>query len=139
MGNLLFSFYSCSKLVPKREDFIGQWKSQSGEVLILKEDSSFVIQQFLIEKESCEFFFNKSSETKIDGEGKWSLIDKKYGKKLHFSFSRYSYDSITSTKGFGITLSFIGSGFFENRLPWQIYDFKGDPDDAPQSTFRKVE
>jgi hypothetical protein len=133
-SNLIIGFSECSKLpLPKQEDLVGEWKSSLDEMMFLHDDSTFIIKNFITD-EFIAKFVDETLETIIDVEGRWNI----YKNMLCLHFKYYTLNSITKEAKFGNTYIIRGSGFFENRLPWYIYTFKGHVDTAPMIIYKKV-
>jgi len=137
-SSFLLSFLGCAKPFLKREDLIGQWKSDLNQSLVLNEDSTFVSKDFMISRYTSENFLSEFSEMTINGpiingKGIWRI----YKNKLCLTYSSFIKNGESINKGYGFTLSIIGSGFLENSLPWKITS--GGVDDDKYSVFKKVE
>ncbi len=122
---LLFQLlFGCSHTKPERKDFIGTWKADDGATVQLKEDGSLIVNQINL---SNIFFDNKNPANKIDFTGKWEFTKDNYKRQvIKVNSSKYTFNFNTS-----------GQGALENKPPWDLYVWIGDPDDMNKYKFVK--
>jgi len=133
VSGFLTMLMSCSKLPPlMMKDLVGRWESNKNEVLILYADSSFEAKNIEISENSAKFVFGDVSEIRIGGKGTWDI----YKNKLCLHYLSFVKKNETIEKKYGFYTSVIGSGLFENRLPWKIVSWMGDVEEF--NTFRKI-
>lgn len=100
---LLSLFVSCSQ--PKRQDFIGKWKSEDNSILYLYSDSTFKMQNV-----PCSILFDYDTKELYSGTGKWEFRpdDKYYDNEieltinLNFPFKHKSANQINFEKVLGL-------------------------------------
>jgi hypothetical protein len=131
----------------KQEDFIGVWKSESGQsILYLNEDGSCSgeLDSFFFRAcHDADFYLNsigidrgdlsKYNETK-QFNGNWYFNLKDF-------YHNQSYISILDeTQNINFALDIRGSnGILENKPPWYLFFYIGDPDDMEKYKFFKQE
>lgn len=124
-------FWSCfSEKTPTEKEFLGVWKSQYDEILVLENDSLFRIDNL-----KAKTLFGETSPEKISGIGKWEIIKKYGGWRLHMEFSDYAINGVSEKKGFHTDFYILGSNFLGNKPPWVIRSW--DEDDLDYSVFKK--
>jgi hypothetical protein len=128
----IFSFGGClSGHSPTKEYFVGEWKSQYDEILILNKDNSFIVKGL-----KTENLYRSTSQKRVTGEGKWEIKKEEGLFQLHLIYSVYIKDGIRDDRGHGYPLYIRGSGFLGNKPPWKIHSW--DADDFDYNVFKKV-
>jgi hypothetical protein len=122
-SGFLLNLFGCTPgQYPTEKEFVGEWKSQYDEVLILNEDSTFVMKNL-----RSEVFLNHISGEKIDGKGTWRIETPKHSIwSLRLNYSVYTRNGVCDENGFGEHLFIRGSGLLGNKPPWRIHSFDGD-------------
>ena len=123
---LLFQLLlSCSNPKPERKDFIGTWKSDDGAMFQLHEDGSITAKQINLSK---IFFEDEMQANKLDFTGKWEFATDNYQRRIiKVTAGKYTFS-------FNIT----GQGITENKPPWYLFAWIGDPDEMDKYEFRKT-
>jgi hypothetical protein len=124
---LIFISYvlgGCNNTAPKAEYFVGTWKSKDGAVIELNRDFSFTAKQVNL----SNIFFNmdgKNNRANFTGKWKFTTDDQKR-KVIEVDSNKYHF-----------IFDISGQGVFENKPPWDLYIFIGDPDDMNKYKFKK--
>ncbi|GHT78962.1 hypothetical protein AGMMS50262_22170 [Bacteroidia bacterium] len=131
----LLSLVGCSGHTPTMQDMIGIWKSGDESVLILKEDSSFIMENV-----KTPIFGNLSGQT-VSGKGKWFLIKNQGCIDIRIKCKSYSINGIETLRGYNSFFSIVGSGLIGNKPPWEIYTntFWYEHDEKDYTVFKKVQ
>ncbi len=125
-------FQGCSIPVPTREEIIGTWRSSDGAMFEFRKDGSFTGQSLPGEK-----IFSPSDEfknIKFNESGKWDI------KYLHDRWVvNLRFDKSPSLKkGYDTRILISGSnGILENKPPWHLFAWIGDPDNGNRYKFEK--
>lgn len=148
---IIFSFLiiiinSCDTQISKR-DLEGTWESDDGALIVLSEDGTFVakgINYFVV---SGSKLFNGK---KIDLSGEWQID--KIGNQENKAVKLISNSTY---KDFGIHKTYVDkngleqsykiyctfqvyeSGLFNNKTPYSLFVYIGDPDDMNKYNFTK--
>lgn len=131
MGLFLF-FQSCNNSKPGREYFVGTWKANDGAIIELYDNGkckAIGLNYYKI------YPFEKYQNQLLNFEGSWNFTDN--GKpKLHLSYDTggtYQYKGETKQSKNGFDFNIVGQGLLENKPPFDLYVFIGDPDDIDES------
>lgn len=148
---IIFSFLiiiinSCDTQISKR-DLEGTWESDDGALIVLSEDGTFAtkgINYFVV---SGSKLFNGK---KIDLSGEWQI-----GKIGNQENKAVKLISNSTYKDFGIHKTYVDkngleqsykiyctfqvyeSGLFNNKTPYSLFVYIGDPDDMNKYNFTK--
>lgn len=126
--SLFFLLNGCSNPKPTFQDFVGIWVSEDGGEIIFKEDSTCIVKE-LYAKQISPFSEEKTS---LSGEGQWRIRTKD-------SNGYDQYNIAINLKGVIYFSLFIsGEGLLDNRPPWYLFDYIGDPDELNLYKFTKV-
>nr|WP_315203941.1 hypothetical protein [uncultured Flavobacterium sp.] len=129
----------------KREDLIGTWKSSDGSIIELKKDGSYIAKAINYNI----FYPNKELEKKtFDFTGNWKIInnseqDNKLELNSNATFSDYGINDTYTIDGkvrshkIGLSFEISGEGIFENKPPYYLFNWLGDPDDMNKYKFIK--
>lgn len=139
--------YGCYSPMPTKDDIKGMWYSADGAVIELKADGSCVAKQ--IDYNSI-YLEKEDKGKKIDFVGKWEIIseDKKWKLELYTDATfkdigvnkTYIYNGEIRSHRLGLTFEISGSnGTQENKPPWYLFVWIGDPDNGDRYKFEKVE
>lgn len=145
MINLLFFLIGCSNNQPKEKDFVGVWKSNDGAKIELYKNGTFKAKNiYYYNYDQNKKFKNK----KFNFDGVWKLnFENKQGVKLDINSTKkfsdygivYTYiidDNIFSHK-LNMSFEIKGHGVLENKLPWELFVWIGDPDNMNKYVFLK--
>lgn len=123
----------CSSLTPTREEIIGTWKCSDGALFNFRENGSFAGQSL-----TGENIFSSSNEfrgKKFNESGKWDI---KYWNDRWVVDLRFD-KSPSLKKGYETRILIAGSnGILENKPPWYLFAWIGDPDNGDRYKFEKV-
>jgi len=131
MGLFLF-FQSCSNPKFERKNFVGTWKSKDGAVIEIYENGkckAVGLNHYNIHP------FDQYKNQLLNFEGTWDFTNKGEP-KLHLSYSTgktYQYKGDTNQSKNGFDFNIAGQGLLENKPPFDLYVFIGDPDDIDES------
>lgn len=129
---------SCSGPKPKKEDFVGFWKADDGAIVRLKEDNTCIVEKISYDK---IYDFEEYKNKRLSFSGNWDLIsvDKKLQIDVIYNENEtYVYKGKTYTRKGGFSFDIAGAkGFFEDRPPWYLFFWIGDPDNGEKYIFRK--
>lgn len=136
-------FLGCGTPELRNQDFVGLWKSEDGAVIELNEDGSYTAKQVDYYKAYSEKEFKNK---RIDFSGRWSFVNSEK-KKLELQSDAtyqdfgidytYTVDGKVRSHKIGLTFEILGQGLFENRPPWYLFVWVGDPDDINKYKFEK--
>lgn len=131
---LLF-LLGCNKPKFEAKDFIGVWKSDDGASITINKDGSCVLNNLnynIINITVGEF-------EKLNTNGTWEIsnevnngITGGVSTGLHISYKLIDREG----KG-GIDFYIRGQGLNENKPPWNLFVWSGDPDDNIKYEFIK--
>lgn len=134
----LFLVVACSEHT--EEDFIGIWKSELGNsIIILNDDntcSGILEPEFFFDKEADplklesgfyneKIFYELKNDTVIFKNGSWEYNLDKYNNRWKISI----LDNSSQPRSINFSLFIEGSGILKNNHPWYLFIFKGDPDE----------
>lgn len=122
-------FQSCIAPTPKKEDFIGKWKTDDGAIILLTNDV-FKAENLSAEKMSSNF-----TRKKFNAEGTWFLTkeDGRWEVQLVFKPSE-NFSSFF----FAHLLVAGENGLASNQPPWYLYKYVGDPDEGIMYEFHRT-
>lgn len=135
---------SCSSPEAQKQDFVGIWKSEDGAVIDLKADGNYTAKQL----DYYNVYLEKEHKgKKLDFAGRWKIVnkDKKLRLELHTDATfkdlginkTYTYNGEVRSHKLGLTFEIAGKGIFENKPPWHLFIWVGDPDDVNKYKFVK--
>lgn len=137
-------FQSCGSAEVQRQDFVGIWKSDDGAVIELKADGSYVAREIDYYK---IYFENEHKGKKLNFIGQWEIADENKKSKLELHTDAtfkdvginktYTYNGEVRSHKLGLTFEISGEGLFENKPPWYLFIWIGDPDDMNKYKFVK--
>lgn len=141
---IFFIVQGCSSNM-NQEDFIGIWKSTDGASIELKKDGTY-----LAKKVNYYNFYLDSGflNKRIDFTGTWKLINKQKGNStlqlnsnstyIDYGINKsYTMDGKSYSHKIAVSFEITGQGMFENKLPWILYTWIGDPDNVKKYIFLK--
>jgi hypothetical protein len=133
--NSLLSLTGCLGHIPTMQDMVGIWKSEDGGILILKADSSFVMENV-----KTPVFGNQKGQT-VHGKGIWFLTKNQGRIDIKIRCKSYSIDKIETLRGYNSFFSIEGSGLIGNKPTWKIYTniVWYEHDEKDYTVFKKVE
>jgi hypothetical protein len=141
---LLVLLIACTNMKQKQEDFVGVWKSESGQsTLYLNEDGS-------CNGELDSIFFrsihNNDFQLSVSGIDRGDLskynVTKQVCGKWYFKLNSYYNREeieiyVTEVLVPIFVLDIGGSGFWGNKPPWYLFFYIGDPDNIEKYKFLK--
>ncbi len=120
------------------KDFVGSWKSDDGACVQLYENGCCKIENINLNK---IYFSNKDTTQIISSVGTWEInnINNKMGIVIAFN-KVMTFHGKDTTKESKATFNFdiMGSGIFENKPPWILYIWIGDPDEMNKYKFVRI-
>ncbi len=129
----------------RQEDFVGVWKSIDGSVIEFKKDGSYIAKKINYNV----FYPNKEFEKMtLDFTGNWKIInnsqqDNKLELNSNATFSdfgindTYTIDGEDRSHKIGLSFEISGEGILENKPPYYLFIWLGDPDDMNKYKFIK--
>ena len=125
--SLFFLFNGCNNSKPTSQDFIGTWVSEDGGEIIFKEDSICIVKGIYAKQ------INPFSEEKVSlsGEGQWRIRTKDSNGYDKYNIAIYLKGVIY------FSLFISGEGLLDNKPPWYLFDYIGDPDELNLYKFTK--
>jgi len=132
---IITAMYSCSP-EPKTNDFIGTWNSSDGASIKLYENEVCEITNLNYKK---IYSFNDTPSV-LHCKGVWNFKNVNDEPVIDITYKKggtYTYNGQIRHNLSGFHLSISGEGFFENRPPWKLFVFVGDPDDMNKYEFVK--
>jgi hypothetical protein len=125
-------FQSCQITDPRKEDFVGSWKSDDGASFIFLNDGTFKAEMVSGEKMFENF---EPKNIRHNENGSWVIKRKDDRWEIQLIFNK----SKTLNVNF-ITQLYVGGtkGIASNKPPWYLYKYIGDPDDGAMYNFYKV-
>jgi hypothetical protein len=133
-GFLLFLF-GCKEPKFENSDFVGTWKSDDGAIIVFNQDGSCILKDL---NYSIISIANNPNE-KLNSIGNWKVISGvENGITGGISTGvEVSYKLMDREGQGGINFYISGQGFSENALPWDLFIWKGDPDEMEKYKFVK--
>ena len=125
--------FGCSSHQPTNEDIIGVWIADDGAIFEIKDDHTLVFQN--VSGNKMFNGFREYANRSFSGTGSWSL-EQMNGRWI-VRLGLYS-DGVTRG-GFSTRFDISGSNWLENRPPWYLFTFIGDPDNNERYSFHKKE
>jgi hypothetical protein len=121
----------CTSQKPNKKYFIGIWKSEQGGEFEFNSDGSFIAKGIVSEK----LFGSSEGLSKTFSEsGTWNFENVNGRFTIPLTFN----NGIKSTGKYFMKLNIVGeNGIAENKPPWRLYVWIGDPDDMNKYEFRK--
>lgn len=125
---VLIALSGCTMEKPVFTDFIGTWTSEDGSKIILKKDSTCIVEQIDIGR-----LHDYTENIKSSFAGKWSLEDED-------NLGNKEYNIVIRQDSMYLYESFIvsGQGVLKNNQPWCFFQYIGDPDDLNEYKFIKA-
>lgn len=135
---------SCSSPEAQTQDFVGLWKSDDGASIEFRADGSYTAKQV----DYYNVYFEKEhKDKKLNFAGQWEIVNENKKTKLELhtdaTFKDVGVDKTYTNNGevrshkLGLTLEIAGEGIFENKPPWHLFIWIGDPDDMNKYKFVK--
>jgi hypothetical protein len=132
----LMILFGCKETKFENSDFVGKWKSNDGASIVFNTDGSCIISEmdyFIVSS------FPTNKNKRLNTTGTWKIInDVESGitgginKGIKISYQLPDREG----KG-GITFYISGQGINENTAPWDLFIWKGDPDEMIKYKFIK--
>jgi hypothetical protein len=135
MFGLVFSLFGCQEHQFTKSDFVGTWQADDGARITINADGTCVLKGF---NNSIVSVATDSTE-KLNSNGTWKIINNvnsgitggvSTGLKITYALME------RAGKG-GFELYISGQGFSENKPPWDLFVWKGDPDEMIKYKFVK--
>lgn len=131
---LLFLF-SCNEPKFSDNDFVGIWKADDGAIISINKDGTCDLQNLNYNIVSIA----KDSSTKLNSNGTWKIInDVSSGITGGINTGLHiSYKLMDRAGNGGIEFYISGQGINQNKPPWDLFIWKGDPDEMTKYKFVK--
>jgi hypothetical protein len=132
----LFVFLSaCNEPDFEIKEFVGVWKSDDNATITLNQDGTCT----LIGLNNSVISIAKSESEKLNTEGTWTIV-----KNINSGITggkstgiKISYSLMDRNGKGGILFYISGQGNSENNPPWDLFVWKGDPDEMAKYKFKK--
>ena len=125
-----FFLLGCSSPKITDSDITGTWIADDGAVFEIKSDNTLIYKNVSGDKMFNGFW--QYANQNVSGSGTWEL-ERMYGKWI-VRLGLYS-DGITG--GFSTRFDISGSNWLENKPPWYLFTWIGDPDNGERYSFYK--
>lgn len=127
----MFLFQGCTGSEPTKSEIVGTWGAQDGAIISFNEDGTFDTRNL----PGSKIFsgFSEYKDEKFNEHGHWKLKKEQGNWIVDLSFDR----SEKVESGFATQMSISGEGLLENRPPWYLFLWIGDPDDVNKYKFVK--
>lgn len=135
MIGFVLSLFGCTENTFKDSDFVGVWKSDDGANIIINEDKTCVLNGL----NNSIVGIAEAENEKLNTNGTWQIIqDVNSGITGGISTGiKISYNLMGRTGKGGIEFYISGQGISENKSPWNLFIWKGDPDEMVKYKFSK--
>jgi hypothetical protein len=135
MLGFVLSLFACNEHNFKDVDFIGIWQADDGARITIKQDGTCVLSGL---NKSIVGIANDETE-KLNANGNWKMVE-----NINSGITggittglKVSYDLMDRNGRGGILFYISGRGINENRAPWDLFIWKGDPDEMIKYKFVK--
>lgn len=128
---LMCVLQGCLGQQPTRNDIVGVWIAEDGGKFSFEEDGSFISENLSGSK--IFYGFAKYEGVNFNESGTWALKKVSGGSVISLDFSI----SEKLQGGFSTQLTVSGEGLLENKPPWRLFAWLGDPDDMNKYEFKK--
>lgn len=144
----LFFLNACDRQTElKKEQFTGSWESGDGAIIELREDGTYTARKLDFLAYCC---YDEIEDTmRFDMEGDWRIMEEGDRPILKLSSNQtfedygiektYTVDGKVLSYKIGMELNISGRGMLENKPPWHLFYWVGDPDDMNKYEFLKKE
>ena len=144
----LFFLNACDRPTElKKEQFTGSWESGDGAIIELREDGTYTARKLDFLTYCC---YDEIEDTmRFDMEGDWRIMEEGDRPILKLSSNQtfedygiektYTVDGKVLSYKIGMELNISGRGMLENKPPWHLFYWVGDPDDMNKYEFLKKE
>lgn len=122
--------FGCSGSEP-RSEIVGTWVAEDNAIISFNEDGTFNTKGLSGSKMFSGF--NEYKNEKFNERGNWKLRKNQGSWIIDLNFSR----SVKLEGGFATQVLISGEGVFENKPPWHLFVWIGDPDDVNKYKFVK--
>ncbi|MCW3466296.1 hypothetical protein [Chitinophaga nivalis] len=133
---LVFGFFllGCEEPKFETEDFIGVWKSNDNATITFNQDGTCILNNL----NNAIISISKNENEKINSKGTWKILNnvnsgitggKSTGVKISYN--------LMDRKGKGGILFYISGQGISDKEPWDLFVWKGDPDEMIKYQFIK--
>lgn len=116
-------------------DFVGVWQSDDGAKIIINNDGTCILSQL----DNSIVSIIKDTSEKLNTKGTWKMVN-----NVHSGITgstntgiKITYNLQNKTGKGSIEFYISGQGFSENKPPWNLFIWKGDPDEMIKYKFVK--
>ncbi|MFV0290432.1 MAG: hypothetical protein ACK5IJ_05960 [Mangrovibacterium sp.] len=135
MFGLILSLFGCNKHKLSNSDFIGVWKADDGAEIIINENGTCILKGL----NNSIIAIAKDTSEKLNTKGSWKMIEN-VNNGITGGIStglKFTYKIMDREGNGGIVFYISGQGFNENKPPWDLFIWKGDPDEVIKYKFAK--
>jgi hypothetical protein len=134
MLGFFLSLFGCNEHRFKDVDFIGIWQANDGARITIKQDGTCILSGL---NKSIVGIAN--DEKVINANGNWKLVENINSGITGGTTTglKVSYDLMDRNGKGGILFYISGRGINENKAPWDLFIWKGDPDEMIKYKFVK--
>lgn len=135
MFGFILSLFSCNEHKFSSTDFIGNWKAYDGAEIVLNKDGTCVLNNV----DYSIVSITKNSSEKLNSKGTWKMVeDVNSGITGGITTGiKITYKLMERDGNGGIEFYISGQGLNENKAPWNLFIWKGDPDEMIKYKFTK--
>lgn len=132
---ILLSLFGCKNPEFNSTDFVGTWKAEDGAVISINKDGSCDLNNLnynIVNSAQDEY-------EKLNTFGTWKIINN-INNGITGGISTgidVTYNLMDREGKGGVEFYISGQGFSENKPPWNLFIWKGDPDDMIKYKFVK--
>lgn len=127
----MFLFQGCTGSEPTKNEIVGTWAAEDNAIISFNEDGTFDTRNL----PGSKIFsgFSEYKDEKFNEHGNWKLRKGQGNWIIDLDFDR----SEKVESGFATQMSISGEGLSENKPPWYLFIWIGDPDDMNKYKFVK--
>ncbi|MFZ6663657.1 hypothetical protein [Peijinzhouia sedimentorum] len=135
MIGIFLSIVGCKEPKFNEADFIGVWKAEDGANITINQNGTCTLDGL----NKSIVSIAKSDDEKLTTQGTWKLIDSvSNGVTGGISTGiKITYNLVDREGKGGVDFYISGQGFSENKPPWDLFIWDGDPDEMIKYKFVK--
>jgi hypothetical protein len=138
--NLILCFYfflsSCKEQKFETNEFVGVWKSDDNATITLNQDGTCNLSGV----NNSIISIARNEKEKLNTNGTWKIVNN-INSGITGSFNtgiKISYELMNRKGKGGIDFYISGQGVNEQNKPWDLFVWKGDPDEMLKYKFVKL-
>lgn len=135
MIGIFLSLVGCKEPKFNEADFIGVWKAEDGANITINQNGTCTLNGL----NKSIVSIAKSDDEKLTTDGTWKLIDN-VNNGITGGIStgiKVTYNLVDREGKGGFEFYISGQGFSENKPPWDLFVWNGDPDEMTKYKFIK--